>query len=350
MVVDLSLGLLVLASFTLVVWIADELLLAPKRRTAVAEYVGKVGEAADEDVVKKLSQGSPAVHYFKYLLGAVWAYWLFQSIQQGDIDFGLVLVVMIALTGFMAILDKGWFERRRKRDKSAYQTSAPHANEQAATALLAEPLSTEYSKSFLPVLAVVLVLRSFLVEPFTIPSGSMIPTLLVGDYILVNKFAYGIRLPVIGTKIMDIGEPQRGDVMVFKYPENPRVNYIKRVIGLPGDKIVYRNKTLTINGEEVKNQFIAKVPPINPEFALLDEQLGDVEHEIQVSYFSDLNPGEWTVPENSYFMMGDNRDNSRDSRAWGFVPDKYVVGKAFYVWMHKPGLTVPSFSRNKIIE
>lgn len=220
--------------------------------------------------------------------------------------------------------------------------------------LLKQPTWIEYSGSFFPVLALVFFLRSFLYEPFKIPSSSMVPTLTVGDLILVNKFTYGIRLPVINKKIIDVGSPQRGDVMVFRYPKDLSLDYIKRVVGVPGDKIVYKNKRLTINGQALPYQ---PLPDYLDEERLsysrqFAESIGGKEHKIlnddsAPTYVQ--NPDVFpqhelcsyniegfacTVPAGQYFMMGDNRDNSLDSRYWGFVPDKNIVGKAFFVWMN----------------
>jgi signal peptidase I len=179
----------------------------------------------------------------------------------------------------------------------------------------------------------------------------MLPTLQIGDFILVNKYHYGIRLPVAGTKVVGLNDPQRGDVMVFKYPNNPRINYIKRVIGLPGDHIRYVNKTLFINGEVAKQNFVAELPPNRPERVLAVEQLGEVQHQIYKDLTYPRQPAEWIVPEGHYFMVGDNRDNSNDSRFWGFVSDDLVVGKAFAVWMHWPNwFSLPSFKNNGMIE
>ena len=248
-----------------------------------------------------------------------------------DFDFALILVVLVGVTGFVYLLDILMFRRSRPE-------GAPM------------PVWIEYPVSFFPVLLVVLVLRSFLVEPFKIPTGSMIPTLLVGDYILVNKFAYGLRLPVLGTEIVPVGKPQRGDIMVFKYPENPSINYIKRVIGVPGDKITYRNKQLFINGEPMPQVLEAQLPAGRPEFKIYTEQLDGVNHSIMVTLQRSPEAEEsWIVPEDGYFMMGDNRDNSRDSRYWKFVPNELIVGKAFAIWMHMPGW-IPSFERNQLVE
>jgi signal peptidase I len=254
-----------------------------------------------------------------------------------DIDFPLVLVILTFGTGFIYLLDVIFWKAKR----NVANASMPESTDEL---LVKEPWVIETSRSFFPVLAIVLVLRSFLVEPFQIPSGSMLPTLEVGDFILVNKFSYGLRLPVLGTKILSVDDPVSGDVMVFKYPKDGKTNYIKRVIGTPGDIIKYKDKALFINGVKVPEQHIATLPTLK----LFEEKLGAVTHQL---YEKRRSPnvaaeGEWLVPENSYFMMGDNRDNSNDSRFWGFVPDHLVVGKAFAIWMQWGSFTsLPSFSR-----
>ena len=250
-----------------------------------------------------------------------------------DIDFPLVLVVLTLATGLVYVLDVLVFAKKRK------QSSEDNDSEEVKV-----PWLIENARSFFPVLAIVLVLRSFLVEPFQIPSGSMLPTLEVGDFILVNKFEYGLRLPVAGTKVVALNDPQRGDVMVFKFPEDGKTNYIKRVVGLPGDKIRYSQKQLFINDELVSERKLANFAP----YKLFEEQLGEVTHQL-IEHQLRRNieaEGEWLVPDNSYFVMGDNRDNSNDSRFWGFVPDELVVGKAFAIWMQWKSITsLPSFSR-----
>ncbi len=262
-----------------------------------------------------------------------------------DIDFPLVLVVLTFATGLIWLADKLFLRERRLADYRASgdagEVGDDHSGQMEEPK---EPYLVDLSRSFFPVLAIVLVLRSFLVEPFQIPSGSMLPTLEVGDFILVNKYAYGLRLPVAGTEVVPMGDPQRGDVMVFRYPEDRQTNYIKRVIGLPGDKIQYRDKQLFINGEQVESRFIARLPPVE----LRRENLGEVEHDIFLTMGrpGKSGEGEWLVPEGHYFVMGDNRDNSNDSRYWGMVPDELVVGKAFAIWMHWKSLTsLPSFDR-----
>ena len=236
-----------------------------------------------------------------------------------DINFPLILVVLTFATGIIWLGDRLFLRPRREAawqaSGGAVAASGSDAPEGAAPTVdedeqagPQEPYLVDLSRSFFPVLAIVLVLRSFLVEPFQIPSGSMLPTLEVGDFILVNKYAYGLRLPVLGTEIVEIDDPERGDIMVFRFPEDGKTNYIKRVVGLPGDRIRYRDKTLTINGEEVPTRFVAHLPP----FEMLEEQLGDVEHHIYHNLGSRgrAGEGEWIVPDGHYFMMGDNRDNS----------------------------------------
>lgn len=250
-------------------------------------------------------------------------------------NFALILFVLCLITGALWALDRFHFRKLRAINGK-------------------DPVWVEYGASFFPVILAVFVLRSFIVEPFKIPSGSMIPTLLVGDFILVNKFTYGIRLPVINQKIIPINDPARGDVMVFRYPEDPSLDYIKRVVGIPGDKIVYQHKRLTVNGAEIP--VTQKEDYLHPERLYYSQQfaakLGEIEHQ----YLNDADAPEsvpdvnrfphrdaciynssgvmCTVPAGHYFMMGDNRDNSRDSRVWGFVPDANIVGKAFFVWFN----------------
>lgn len=240
-------------------------------------------------------------------------------------DFAAFLVLATALTGIVWLIDRLAFAKARGERK--------------------EPVIVEYARSFFPVLLIVLVVRSFIAEPFRIPSNSMMSTLLTGDFILVNKFSYGIRLPVTETKIVPVGEPARGDVVVFRYPKDPSQDYIKRVIGLPGDVVEYRNKVLTVNGERIgatpESSYVGVGSGREMTGAeLLIEQLGEVQHKILV------NPrvprrldgeGVWRVPEGHYFVMGDNRDHSEDSRFWGFVPEENLVGRAFFIWMNWDG-------------
>ncbi len=250
-------------------------------------------------------------------------------------NFALILFILLVVSAVLWAADRFHFRKRR----------APGAK---------EPVWVEYGASFFPVILIVFVLRSFIVEPFKIPSGSMIPTLLIGDFIAVNKFSYGIRLPVINKKIVELGEPQRGDVVVFRYPPDPSLDYIKRVVGLPGDRVAWQDKRLTINGKPVETgrageHFDTERLYYTPRYV---EKLGQVEHAIlieddapafvpHVVQFPQREKCLYNtsgliceVPPGHYFVMGDNRDNSQDSRVWGFVPDENLVGKAFFIWFN----------------
>ncbi|MCU7959927.1 MAG: signal peptidase I [gamma proteobacterium symbiont of Bathyaustriella thionipta] len=274
-----------------------------------------------------------------------------------DFNFPLILVILTAVTGALWLYDV-LFLKKNRLQKAAHLEK----DSQAQRAALKEPLLVEYGKSFFPVILAVLLLRSFLVEPFKIPSSSMMPTLLVGDFILVNKFAYGIRLPVINKKIIDVGDPQRGDIFVFRYPHNPSIDYIKRLVGVPGDRIAYQNKTLYVNGKPQAKTFIGKYDAVGggsryDGFGLFEEHLqleqgGYKTHDVLINPMSDdFGPGcgqlrnrTIVIPDGYYFAMGDNRDGSSDSRCWGFVPEDNLVGKAFAIWMNwdgaKPGFPV----------
>ena len=286
-----------------------------------------------------------------------------------DIDFSLVLVLATGIALVLWLIDRLLFAPRRKQTLKRLQAEYPGWEQdgsadqlryqQAQQTQARQPVLFEYAASFLPVLAIVLVLRSFIVEPFQIPSASMVPTLEVGDFILVNKFSYGLRLPVLGTKVVDVGEPQRGDVMVFFPPDDKRY-FIKRVIGLPGDRIEIRDKHLIINGEEADQTLLAELPAGQPSYQLFKERLGEVEHSIRSELYKpsgrtplgyDPDNLSLTVKPGHYFMMGDNRDNSSDSRFWGQVPEHNVVGKAFAIWMHWDSFfSIPSFKRVGMIE
>jgi len=259
-----------------------------------------------------------------------------------DINFPAIMVSAVFITGIIWLLDEYVLAPKRRAAANALfaqNEGGTYALSEAKENLLKEPVLVEYARSLFPVILAVLVLRSFLVEPFRIPSGSMMPTLLVGDFILVNKFAYGVRLPVINSKIIDVGEPSRGDVMVFRYPKNPSIDYIKRVIGLPGDKVAYYKKQLFINGEPAKQDEQGSYAGVGAGVSMSGaklhyEHLLGVDHNILIDESRGTMEGEFTVPEGQYFVMGDNRDNSNDSRYWGFVPETNLVGKAFMVWMN----------------
>jgi signal peptidase I len=282
---------------------------------------------------------------------------------MSSINLPLILTVAVLVTGLVWLFDALVLARPRKEKVAAVEkqfsglaleTDQQKASYEDAKSVAArEPLLVEYSKSFFPVLFIVFFLRSFLVEPFQIPSGSMIPTLEVGDFILVNKFAYGVREPVTNTQFIPVGKPQRGDVMVFFPPHAPEIYYIKRVIGIPGDHISYNNHVLTLNGKVVEEKLVAELPVGGPYIRMVTETLD----EKTFTAFKHFQPGHlsmrgsWVVPEGHYFMMGDNRDNSLDSREWGVVSEDAIVGKAFAIWMHwDKFFSVPSFDRVGVIK
>jgi len=233
--------------------------------------------------------------------------------------FALIMVIVLTITGLIWLLDI--FVLNKKRAANAK-----------------EPIVVEYSKSFFPVIFLVFFIRSFIAEPFKIPSGSMMPTLLAGDFILVNKFSYGFRVPILNHTIIEVDKPDRGDVFVFHYPPKPSIDYIKRVVGLPGDVIEYKSKTLYINDKKIAQTLVGKYPYIMNEIHHIEakefkEALGSVNHSILIH---DL-PAEnfkFEVPQGHYLAFGDNRDNSADSRVWGFVPEHNLVGRAFFIWFN----------------
>lgn len=299
-----------------------------------------------------------------------------------DFDFNLILVPLTLGFGLLWLLDKFVFKQRKTQGRGK------------------ESLPVRWAYDFFPVLAVVLIVRSFLIEPFNIPSSSMVPTLHTGDFIVVNKYAYGVRLPLTYNKVLDTGQPKHGDVMVFRYPENPSIYYIKRVIGLPGDSVSYNNGQLSINDAPVPTESVSfeadtdlisrlylKGQPIQNHIlteneALQTGQQEEVEaeyfqetqgeHKHLVRYLKGMNSSQYaeflikespevissegtqwriTVPKGQYFVMGDNRDRSADGRWWGFVPEDNLAGKAVYIWMHKPpGLHLPTFKYNGSID
>ncbi|MEP7140437.1 MAG: signal peptidase I [Caldimonas sp.] len=288
-------------------------------------------------------------------------------------NFSLVLFVLTVVTFVYWLAERFYFAPRRRAAVANFEQQDAARREQLARqgivrvddnvaetrqALLMQPWWLDWTAGLFPVILVVFLLRSFLFEPFKIPSGSMMPTLVVGDLILVNKFHYGIRLPVINKKIIENHDPERGDVMVFRFPKDPSTDYIKRVVGVPGDEVVFRNQQLFLNGQLVPTEpmpapgfYDEEARRYVPEFK---EKLGNVEHGILINpqstpFFGGQDGNQFPfrencrysadgvackVPAGNYFMMGDNRDNSLDSRYWGFVPDENVIGKAFYVWMN----------------
>jgi signal peptidase I len=292
--------------------------------------------------------------------------WYFELVEG---NFALLLFLATCVTGLYWLAERLWYLPRRRRAAEALEANAGARNARLASQgiapvdpqlvearqkILAQPWWLDWTAGLFPVIIAVFVLRSFLFEPFKIPSGSMIPTLLVGDLILVNKFTYGLRLPVLNTKLTEGTPPKRGDVMVFRYPPKPSLDYIKRVVGVPGDEVAYLNKRLTINGQAVPTD---KLPDYFDQDAMryfrqFEEQLGARKHRLLndeerpafvpgVEDFPFRQNCRYSVegvvckvPEGHYFMMGDNRDNSLDSRYWGFVPDRNIVGKAFLIWMN----------------
>ena len=274
-----------------------------------------------------------------------------------DFDFNLILVPATLFFIAVWLLDKFVFKQRANKGRGN------------------ENFIITWAYDFWPVLAVVMVLRSFLYEPFNIPSDSMVPTLETGDFILVNKFEYGVRLPIINSKIIDVGSPERGEVAVFRYPPQPSISYIKRIVGLPGDHIVYDHGQLSINGEKVSKtpiQFSRDKDSLDTPASIYHQEtlgkhtftmreLEGVNVARQAPFLNYVDNGKYSaenglywevkVPEGHYFAMGDNRDQSADSRFWGFVPEENLTGRAFYIWMHKePGFNLPSFSRNGKID
>ncbi len=286
-----------------------------------------------------------------------------------DGNFALLLLLATVVTGIYWLAERFHFLPQRIRAAAELEAQAVRRRSeldqmgvkqvdgdvaQAKSQLLQQPWWLDWTAGLFPVILMVFLLRSFLFEPFKIPSGSMIPTLWVGDLILVNKFHYGVRLPVINTKLTDGNPPQRGDVMVFRYPPKPSLDYIKRVVGLPGDEVAYLNKRLRINGKVVET---GSVPEFFDEDSMrymkqFEERLGDKPHRllndddrpafvpgVEDFVYKDncrysVEGVVCTVPAGHYFMMGDNRDNSLDSRYWGFVPEKNIVGRAVFVWMN----------------
>lgn len=282
-------------------------------------------------------------------------------------NFALILFLLTVFTGVMWVADKCWWSKKRKAEAEAVAREFDEANKEAVDRAdirvlqarsaaigeaLKEPWWIDYTAGLFPVICIVFLLRSFLFEPFRIPSGSMLPTLHIGDFILVNKFEYGVRLPVTNTKIIPMDSPKRGDVVVFRYPMDTSVDYIKRVVGVPGDTVAYIDKVLTINGKEMPQQSVGDW--VDPDTLVTlsekEETLGEKKHLMAVDsrapmglrgapydralsvckYYS--NGFVCKVPQGHYFMMGDNRDNSEDSRYWGVVPDEYLVGRAFFIW------------------
>ncbi len=335
----------------LLIWLIDQLFLGSYKNFS----------PANTNFMSLLYQALPYLLLFSAIR-------LFLMLRQGlDFDFNYILFPVTCFFLLIIVLDKIIYHDRKKFGKKNERSLIANAYE------------------FFPILAIVLIVRSFIIEPFNIPSPSMVPTLYTGDFIVVNKYDYGVRLPLINKKIINVGEPQHGDVAVFRYPEDPKLHYIKRVIGLPGDTVSYQNGVLSVNGKPLDKQATDFIP--NEELTkqiykagqesvltgeLLNQQTAvaeSVEEEKYATYYQetqgkhkhlvrylhdtsqDMNNWSIPIPEGHYFFMGDNRDRSGDSRAWGFVPEENLVGKAVYVWTHKqPGFNLPTFSRNGRID
>ncbi|NND64463.1 MAG: signal peptidase I [Gammaproteobacteria bacterium] len=244
---------------------------------------------------------------------------------MGQIDFAWVLLVATVVSGLIWLLDHFvWLPKRKKK----------YAAEELETK---EPIIVDYARSFFPILLLVLLIRSFWFEPFRIPSASMVPTLLEGDFILVSKYSYGLRLPIVNKKFVNLGSPKRGDVMVFRLPSNPKIYYIKRLVGLPGDVVEYRHRRLKINGQLIPMTVEGLYEgPGQTDAKLANELLGEADHQILHMLTHGSREGVFRVPAGQYFVMGDNRDNSKDSRyqGVGFVPEQNLVGRAVRIWMH----------------
>jgi signal peptidase I len=259
------------------------------------------------------------------------------------VDFALILLIALVLTGAVMLWDRLLGAGKRTTSEDTGRSTISDAGKIVTNGKSSPSIVVEYARAFFPVILLVFVLRSFVVEPFRIPSGSMLPTLYVGDFILVEKFRYGIRLPIVHKTILPTGSPQRGDVMVFRPPHEPATNYIKRVIGIPGDEIVYDQKHLFINGVLVKlveseeNLIEAgekqQIYPLEY-FAEYVEVIGESSHSILNDHRFPGRRYEFRVPDDKYLVMGDNRDHSNDGRIWGFVPDENIVGRAVFVWLN----------------
>lgn len=345
-------ALIIISVISLIAWLVYEKLARP-------DIIKNMDETVNSGVVKDADQLQQEVipawaRMLTLGISGIWLIWVIAVFLIKDGDFALVLVWLTIFAGIVAGLDKFLFEKARKlfENKNAYQTFIARYNEsdkeKIEKNIVKESIVAEYARSFFPVLLIVTIVRSFIVEPFQIPSASMVPTLRVGDYILVNKFTYGVRLPVLNKKIIPVGEPKRGDVMVFFPPQDKRY-FIKRVIGLPGDVVSYKDRRLSVNGVELPKEFIAEFiePDGHGRLARLFETSID-EHVYNIHNTKGAGYKEFTttVKPGHYFMMGDNRDNSSDSRYWGQVPEENIVGKAFATWMFWPSITsFPKFDK-----
>jgi len=321
----LELVLLAVTAILALVALVDDMVLAPRRRLQSAQPVA-------------VTTGMRVVQIGFLVL---FVRMMYSMIKRSALDFSFVLVVALALCAVFWFVDR--FFLRPQRLALAKQHAKPQPEAEAL------PTTVEYAVSFFPVILVVLVIRSFLLEPFRIPSDSMMPTLFDGDFIFVNKYAYGLRLPVTNTKIVEIGTPSRGDVIVFRLPTDPSINYIKRLVGLPGDHVVVRNNQVFINGSPMQQTLDGKYSDTHGYFEaqLANEQLGEVKHTVMFTQDRNATNYEAQVPAGHYFFMGDNRNNSQDSRfpQVGFVPEQNLVGRAVRIWMNWRGNEMPVWSR-----
>ena len=365
---NLTIFLNVLTFIAGVVGLLDILLWEPERRREVLR-VTKSG-SFDQEKVAAIAKEPSYVEIAKFFFPLLLIFVLFRSFSD-SVNYGLVLIIAAAVSGFIWLVDKFLWETKRKEAFQKLKESQQNLPKIAFDAVSREPVIVEYAKAFFPIIVVIVVLRSFLFEPFKIPSGSMKPTLEIGDFVLVNKFSYGIRLPVTHQKLIDTGEPQRGEVFVFRFPGNPweenkekeSVDYIKRVIGLPGDTIVYLNRELYIKPackktmkkcpslSKVPTKLLAKGGYFDTKekrnMDLLEETINGKKHKmlhdpamtrfnIEGQFWTQCMHAqdEWVIPKGHYFAMGDNREHSADSRFWCFVPEENLVGKAVAIWMN----------------
>ncbi len=362
---SLALIINVAAVITGIIGAIDIFIHEPARRKSV-RALAQSGKY-DQQQAESLLAEPVYVEYSKFFFPLLIILVLFLSFSE-SVNFSLVLVIATVVSGLIWLADKLFWESSRKQALKTLHEKQQDIPEVFKAAVSSEPLVVEYSKAFFPIILIIVVLRSFLFEPFKIPSGSMKPTLEIGDFVLVNKFSYGVRLPVIHTKIFDTGSPQRGDVFVFRFPGEPgqkkeeiqQVDYIKRVIGLPGDRIIYQNRELFIEPackvnkteclplQKISNKLIERESypgPSGIKLDVLEEDLMGVRHQIlnlplRYNFSRDFHGScmsgrnQWTIPEGHYFAMGDNRQNSQDSRYWCFVPEENLVGKAIAVWMN----------------
>jgi signal peptidase I len=291
--------LIIIAAITGIAWLYDAVTNAPKRR--------------------KSSQDEPS--YVSYARGTFLILVIIILIKVFNVGILTLLVILTVVSFLIWIIDKIYFEKKRKAAK------------------VKEPMLVDYARSLWWIFLLVLVIRAFIIQPFRVPTGSLEPTVMPNDFVAVSQYDYGLRLPITHKKILEVGEPKLGDIAVFRYPANPKIDFVKRIVGVPGDHVVYKNKVLYINGKEAKQTFIKNGYDVEPggniPSKVMEENLNGVKHEILIhdtGYLGQSQDFDVVVPKGYYFAMGDNRDNSGDSRVWGFVPEKNLIGRAFMVW------------------